>query len=128
MVHRSEVQNKEIEMKLLSKSTLPSWFEYPNNFKRICDLKLIDLEPWLIMEGDYLERIFHGLSQRYSKRSLVPFAKREDCDDIACWEADYPGVVVIHDYASSGFEDVKRYDTFWTWFKFAVDCMIEHDE
>jgi len=45
-----------------------------------------------------------GLQERYPGRMLVAFARREDNDDVACWEAGGGGkVIVIHDFASDGW-------------------------
>lgn len=46
----------------------------------------------------------------HPNRCLIPFAKRDDNDDIACFELGKgESVIIIHDFASHGFED--RYTT-----------------
>ena len=73
---------------LLSVEELPDGFSYPAEFLRIVGLGLTQLEPWWILDGDNL-RIRHlGLQRRYPSRKLVPFARREDNDDVACWDLD----------------------------------------
>lgn len=51
-----------------------------------------------------------GLQQRYPHRKLIPFARREDNDDIACFEVGKKdNVQIIHDFSSEGYEQKKQY-------------------
>jgi hypothetical protein len=104
-------------------------FDYPQQFHEIANRKLLDLEPWVIMEGEYLEQRYQGLQERYPSRRLIPFARRIDNDDLACWI--YPNnsvVVIIHDFASPGWEQREEFDGFLAWFKKAVEDMINRIE
>jgi len=115
-------------MNLLEKNELPQDFVYPNEFLKIVEQGLIDFDPWVIMSGEYLKTRYDGLRKRYPKRLLVPFARRIDNDDIACWDINIPNkVVTIHDFASENWEQRKEYETFWVWLRQAVDDMIEND-
>jgi hypothetical protein len=89
---------------LLSIADLPEGFGYPLEFVRVVELGLTQLEPWWVLEGDRLRTRYRGLRERYPSRTLVPFALRQDCDDVACFELNRPGVVIIHDFASPGWE------------------------
>ena len=110
---------------LLGEKEKPSWFSYPQEFSRVMDLGLVNLEPWIFIFGDELKERLQGLQSRYPDRHLVPFAKRIDNDDIVCWEkGEANAVFLIHDYASSGHEQRHRYDTFLMWYKSAIDDMI----
>jgi hypothetical protein len=110
---------------LLSSDDWPAGFSYPDLFLRIVDLGLTNLEPWLILEGDALRHRVHGMRERYPVRQLVPIAMRGDDDDVACWDVERPGkVVIIHDYAGVGFEYVGEFDNFADWFRAAIDDMI----
>ena len=52
-----------------------------------------------------------------------------DNDDIACFEIGFNNEVkIIHDFASAGYEQKKKYQTFWDWFKDAIEEMIEYGE
>ncbi|MFW7381992.1 MAG: hypothetical protein ACOH5I_24515 [Oligoflexus sp.] len=115
---------------MLKKDRLPDWFEYPPEFLRIIDLRLMNLDPWHILEGDMLEDRFNGISERFSDKCYIPFAYRSDNDDVACWskEGGNEKVLVIHDFASSGWEQVKTYNSFWSWFKQTIEDMIEHEQ
>lgn len=66
------------------------------------------------------------MSERYPNRKLIPFAKRTDNDDVACFEIENPGKVeIIHDFAEPGWEQRVEYPDFWNWFKSAIDEFIE---
>lgn len=115
-------------MHLLNKSDLPNGFEYPLEFAKIIKQGIVDLDPWVILDGDHLKDRFIGLKERYKRRTLIPFARRLEDDDLACWDTSMDAkVVIIHDFASEGWEERKIFDTFWDWFRSAVDDMIEHD-
>lgn len=114
--------------KLLPKDILPARFDYPPQLLRIVDQNLIDLQPWVILLGDPLRERYLGLSSRFPKRTLVPFARRWDNDDLACWDGrDSVTVFVIHDFASPGYEQRQKFESFWDWFRSAIEDMIEHN-
>ncbi|MNC72767.1 hypothetical protein D3C75_1238670 [compost metagenome] len=78
-------------------------------------------------EDQVLQRL-KGLQIRYPDRRLIPFARRDTNDDIACFEVSKSKEVqIIHDFASSGYEQRRSYPTFWHWFKEAIDEMIEFE-
>jgi hypothetical protein len=114
--------------RLLGPDETPVGFVYPRQFLHILELGLVNLEPWYIVEGDELRRIVSGLRERYPDRGLVPFARRQDNDDVACWEGEQgEAVFTVHDFASPGWEQRARFDDFWAWFRRAVEDMIEFD-
>jgi hypothetical protein len=95
----------------------------PEGLVRIVKQNLVDLTPWHVLPRDLAVKRLRGMRQRYS-RKYVPFAYRQDNDDVACIEPTNPEeIVLIHDYASEGSELRKRYDTFWDWFRAAVEDM-----
>lgn len=112
---------------VLNISELPEGFSYPSEFVRVVELGLTQLEPWWIMTGDLLRDRFSGLAGRYPNRTLVPFARRQDNDDVACWDVRSGKLVVIHDFASPGSEARTDFPTFYAWFRQAVDDLIEFD-
>jgi hypothetical protein len=111
---------------LLDRDLLPSWFEYPKELLTLINQNLLDFDPWIILSADRLKERYKGLKSRYPSRELIPFARREDNDDVACWEKN-KGVVIIHDFASQGFEGGKEVMTFWDWFKLIVNDMIDYN-
>ena len=81
------------------------------------------------MDYDQAAYRIKSLQERYPERKLVPFARRDDNDDIVCFDIDRGGrVQKIHDFASSGWEQRKDYESFWDWFREAIDEMIEEGE
>lgn len=111
-------------MELLQAEMLPQGFTYPRQFLRIIEQEIQDLTPWHILSGERLRMRREGLQERYP-RNLVPFARRQDNDDVACWEGtDNHRVVIIHDFASSGWENRESYSSFWGWFRSAIEEMI----
>jgi hypothetical protein len=111
---------------LLEATDLPVGFGYPHEFLRVVELGLIDLEPWLVLEGEQLRARNLGLRERYPDRSLVPFARRQDNDDVACWDVDEGGgrVVIVHDFASPGWERRVEFVDFNGWLRRAVEDLI----
>lgn len=106
-------------------------FKYPKEFIKIINLNLLDFDFWYIMDEEQVKMRIMGLKKRYPSRKLIPFARRDDCDDIACFEMGYENKVnvqVIHDFASDGFEQRKEYTCFWEWFKDAIDELIIEGE
>ena len=71
---------------------------------------------WYIIPEQRAKQRLIGLMRRYPSRKLIPFAKRDDCDDIACFEVDRPNFVeIIHDFSSPGFEQRQEYTSFKQW-------------
>ncbi len=114
---------------LILPDELPEGFTYPPEFLFLVDNRIVFFSPWQLLFGEWAKVRNDGLRERYPTRQLVPFARRFTSDDVACWEgSDNKGVVVVHDFASQGWEDRKeRYSTFWHWYRAAVDEMIEFE-
>lgn len=112
---------------LLTPPEFPDWFSYPEEFLRIVDQGLLDFDPWIILQGERLRIRFRGINERYPERNLVPFSRREDNDDVACWEKGKSGVVIIHDFASPGYELKQEMDSFWDWLRSALEATIEYE-
>ena len=80
-------------------------FEYPKSFQKIIELNLVDFDIWHLLDSDWAAELYQGLQTRYPNRKLIPFAKRSDCDDTACFEIGKGGKVqLIHDFADPGWE------------------------
>lgn len=78
--------------------------------------------PWYLMDKEQILIRYQGLQKRYPDRDLFPFARDDASDDVACWEQDKPGkVVLIHDFASSGHENKLEFDTFAKWHSFVLE-------
>jgi hypothetical protein len=113
---------------LISVRDLPNAFSYPASFVRIVELGIINLEPWVMLDGEMLYSRFKGLADRYPGRALIPFARRQDNDDVACWDAHRGReVLIIHDYADPGYELRGIFPSFYAWLREAVNDMIEFE-
>ena len=116
------------KLDLLSEKELPQGFRYPRQFNHILDLGLTELQPWYLLEGKPLRDTMAGLAKRYTDRTLIPFARRQDNDDIACWQAaSNEEVFIIHDFASSGWEQHGHFPSFYAWLRRAIEDLIEFD-
>jgi hypothetical protein len=93
---------------ILEPHLLPPGFKYPASFVQFSSEPLPDLRPWRFLCADEPEYFVKGLRTRYPTRSLVPFARRTDNDDVACFDAaspePEPAVLFIHDFAEPGWE------------------------
>ncbi len=103
--------------------------ELPLGYFRVHELGLVNLRPWWFIEGRPVAALYDAIKERFPSRHVLPFARRGDCDDVACFVVEESGhvpgeVVVVHDYAIPGTEVVSRAPDFWQWFRSAVDDMI----
>ena len=101
---------------LLPESKMPNWFTYPSDFVSAVEDGLLDVGPWQILTRTWLVVRLDGLRKRFPNRSLVPFARRLDNDDIACWQKGTGAkVYLIHDFAAPGWEAQEQYPSFKDW-------------
>lgn len=113
---------------LLDDKSKPSWLVYPEPFLRLVETGLIQFPPWKILDGPFSASRLQGLKERFPDRDLFPFALRTDRDDVACWEKDNLGkVVIIHDFADPGWEQEGVFATFWDWFRAAIEDFVEFE-
>ncbi|MDO5539024.1 MAG: hypothetical protein Q4F83_02965 [Eubacteriales bacterium] len=116
-------------MEIFNVQKIYEGYNYPEEFLRIVDLNLVNLDFWYLMTREEVEIRIEGLKIRYAERSLIPFARRDDCDDIACFEVGKGNKVqIVHDFASAGYEQRKEYSCFWDWFKDAIEEMIQGED
>ncbi|MEC1179505.1 hypothetical protein P9B03_13485 [Metasolibacillus meyeri] len=113
-------------IKKIPEEFLEKRFKYPESYTKIIELNLVDFDYWYIMNEEQALKRLAGLRQRYPERYLVPFARRDDNDDIACFDLGEPEKVqIIHDFASSGYEQRRTYENLWEWLQEAVNELIE---
>jgi hypothetical protein len=111
-------------IELLSAQDLDVEVTMPEEINRLASQGLTNLTPWHIMSRDLAQKRMKGLRARY-RTKYVPFAKRQDNDDLACIDPNIAGrVVIVHDFSSEGSEHHAIYDNFWSWFRAAVEDMI----
>jgi hypothetical protein len=112
---------------LLGSDELPDGFEYPREFFRVVELGMTNIEPWHIIGGDRLRSRYLGMQKRYQDRRLVPFAVRQDNDDVACWDAPASTVAIVHDFASPGWEQRAELPSFYAWLRQAIEDLIDFE-
>lgn len=101
---------------LLSAEEIPPWFSYPKDFLCALQSGLRDVGAWQILDGKWLRVRHEGIKKRFPDRDLVPFARRLDCDDVACWDSkSSPSVEVVHDFSAPGWEERDSYPSFQAW-------------
>lgn len=104
-------------------------FSFPREFLRIVNLNLVNFDWWYLLNKEHMEFRIKQLKERYPHRKLIPFARRDDGDDIACFEVGKGDKVqIVHDYSSPGYEQRKEYACFWDWFRDAIEEMINNDD
>ncbi|MEI3213925.1 hypothetical protein [Clostridium sp. AM34-9AC] len=115
-------------IELLEEYERPNNFVYPKSIIKLLELNLTNFDVWYFMDKESVRIRLAGLQKRYPERNLIPFARRGDCDDIACFEVGKgEQVYVIHDFASSGYEQRKIYENVWKWLEDVVETMIEFE-
>ncbi|MGJ8682194.1 hypothetical protein [Paraglaciecola sp.] len=112
----------------LASNERPDWVEYPHAYCRLIEQNITDITPWHLMDAKEVYSRYKGLSERYLSRKLFPFAFRQDNDDIACWaEGEGEKVLIIHDFASPGWECEGEFESVWSWFRSAIEETIDWD-
>lgn len=103
-------------------------FKYPDAYYKIIELNLTNFDYWYFIPDTNLEIRAIGMKERYPNRKLIPFARRGDNDDVACFEIGKGETVqIIHDFASSGYEQREEYANIWLWLKEALNVLIENE-
>lgn len=96
-----------------------SFFPYPKQLKDLISERKVDFGTWYLMNDEQTARRFEGLQIRYPERNLYPFARRDDNDDIACFVyADNTVVHIIHDFATSEWEQKKILSNIDAWLEY----------
>lgn len=117
---------------------LPQWFVLPASYLKILEEGNFenggyDFGPsWQLLRADRIEARAEGLKKRYPERKLYPFARRVCQDDVACFDLSNksisPKVVIIHDWATIGWEYRGTFDNFEAWLEAAKNEVEEDRE
>lgn len=112
-------------IEIMDKDKVPCWVVYPNQYLELIKSGNDVFLPWYLLNKEYLIIRNAGLIKRYPHRELFVCARDDDSDDIACWEKNKPGkVLIIHDYASPGWEHRMEFDSFNDWNEHVKQLMI----
>jgi len=103
-------------------------FNFPSSYLKVIELNLVDYEYWYLMGDKQIRTRKEGLNKRFPNRNLIPFARRDNNDDIACFEVGQgEKVFIVHDFASEGYERRQEFEDFWSWFISAIKELIGID-
>jgi hypothetical protein len=109
----------------VAKANLPDWFEYPPGFVILVEQGLVNFRPWQLVNSEFALKSYSWLRDRYG-RELFPIGHRRGSDDVVCLEKGCgERVKIINGYSSSGHENIGEFDSFWSWFRYAIDDMID---
>lgn len=98
---------------------------YPEAIERLIALGLVNFDLWYLMGTKQTVQIGEQLREQYRNEKWIPFARRGDNEDIACFEVDSgQKVVVLRSYELLGYRQCAVYDSVWDWFRDAIEVMI----
>lgn len=101
-------------------------FEYPEAIERLVALQLVNYDFWYLMKKDQALKLRDQLVEQCRHKKLVPFARRGDNEDIACFEIGKgERVVILRQSEFLGYRPYKVFDTVWDWFREAIEIMIK---
>jgi hypothetical protein len=111
----------------LGQRDLPSWLGYPEGFIKLAKLNISRFPPWELMNAVDALSVYEAMRSRYN-REIFPLALRLGSDDILCLEKGFgERVKLINAYSSPGHETLFEFDSFWGWFRQAIEDMIEFE-
>ena len=89
-------------------------FDYPDGLERLIALKLINFDLWYLMSREQTIVILNQIGMNGNRRGLIPFARRGDNEDIACFEiVNNEKVVVLKNCEYLGYRQRQVFDTVW---------------
>lgn len=114
---------------------LPEGFTCPEEFLRLLDLGITDLQPWLLYAGQRQLNWSKNLHELLPDPPLLPLAGREDRDDLVCWNCRTGRITGLdEDFYHEGRRSERTYDgvpelSFLAWFPEVIDdfitCQVE---
>lgn len=114
--------SKMKEIYIYQSAMLPAGFSFPSDYLSFVKAdKRPDLGPWWFLcdMPSVADFWINELERQYPGRMLVPFAKLEHTDDVACFDgfdsSGNPRVHYIHAFASVGWEKRGVVDSFSDW-------------
>ena len=100
------------------------WVDLPLGYIKLIKDEKFNLGPWWLSDSEDITWRIDGLRKRYPNRVLFPFARNDYNDDVACWDKNQPGkVIIIMDFEGPGHELGSEFKSFDAWLDFAI-----HDE
>jgi hypothetical protein len=115
---------------LLPPGEVPTWLSYPAFFRRVLESHLTDFHPWQILDHENVLALRGTLSVFYPEEGLVPFARKLDCDDVACFDRKNPHGVTVFNMefrGDSGRRFSRNYSSFSDWFRAAINDFVDFE-
>ncbi|MBN7129618.1 hypothetical protein G0D91_29360 [Burkholderia multivorans] len=106
----------------------------PVGYHWLIDQRIVGFEPFTQLQPWHYLPPEHGFwaSDRWpgvTNKLLYAFAKRQDCDDLACVivssDNTVTGVALIHGWTDAGYEVCCEFASFWEWLKHVIDDVSE---
>jgi hypothetical protein len=105
---------------MLSIKDLPSEYQWIVQRGILGDKPFSQMNPWyLVQEVDIYE-----IGQEQDGNRLIVFARRQDCDDLACYllkDGQAKEVLLIEGWTSNGYDVLQRYENIWDWLKSVIE-------
>ena len=122
----------------MNDSRIPNFdFIPPHGYFVLLDRKMVSfgpfgvLRPWYYLDKENVIFVNEKWPCGPSRQTLVAFARRQDSDDIACFEVcggSGVAVVVINGWTANGYTILAKHRDFWSWLKSVVDDIAEVSE
>ena len=109
-------------------------FATPRGYRWLIERKLVGFEansamqPWHYLPIEHTFDLIDRWPSGPGKTRLFAFAKRQDCDDLACFEVhenQATRVVIVHGWTAESYQIDHSYDTIWDWLKSVVDDVAQ---
>jgi hypothetical protein len=80
----------------------------------------LDLGPWHFVSDSEFDGLFTVMNKHYPMRTVIPFARRRDNDDVASFVVRDPEqaagqIILIQDFEAPGYEVFGRLASFGDW-------------
>lgn len=102
--------------------------DYPKEYIYLLEHNFMELKPWKLMEGDWLQTTYEHYKEYFPDKFLVPFAVKLDWGDIAFFDFKKSGdyeIVILHDNDIESWERREIFESVWSWFKRVSDDFID---
>jgi hypothetical protein len=102
---------------ILPDSERPEWLHYPQELLDLVRSGRMPLVPWHFDRAEAAANQYRRF-RSHLRRELVPFAYRQDREDLACFEKGKGHeVFIIHDNTDPGWEDEGHFASFSDWLR-----------
>jgi hypothetical protein len=108
--------------------------KFPLGYNWIIKQKIVgyeeftQLQPWYFLPKDKCFWV-NDKWQSENNENLFVFARRQDNDDLVCFKIlddnEVDCLYLIHGWTNNGYEIVKIFPDFWSWFHFVIQDIAE---